>query len=160
MLESVSGHETNVDKAPNSDWNFVEVLFTYEKQEKAQIHLKHWGKGDGYFRQVSLREIKEDQENENLLGDAKRGEEIFWRHPVAGCVNCHTLGGKGSTVGPALDGIASRKDAAYLVESLVNPNAVLAEGYTATAISPMPPMNLILKPQEFEDVKAFILSLK
>ena len=42
----------------------------------------------------------------------------------------------------------------------MNPNAKLAEGYTATPISPMPPMNLILKPQEFADVKAFILSLK
>ena len=61
---------------------------------------------------------------------------------------------------PALDGIASRKDEAYLLESLVNPNAKLAEGYTATPISPMPPLNLILKPQEFADVKAFILSLK
>jgi len=42
----------------------------------------------------------------------------------------------------------------------VDPNAKLAEGYTATPISPMPPMKLILKPQEFEDIRAFILSLK
>jgi hypothetical protein len=70
------------------------------------------------------------------------------------------LKGQGSAVGPALDGIATRKDTAYILESLVNPNAKLAEGYTATPISPMPPMNLILKPQEFADVKAFILSLK
>ena len=61
---------------------------------------------------------------------------------------------------PALDGIASRKDEAYITESLVNPNAQLAEGYVATPISPMPPMGLILKPQEFADVRAFILSLK
>jgi Cytochrome c len=65
-----------------------------------------------------------------------------------------------TAVGPALDDVATRKDAAYILESLVNPNAKLAEGYTATPISPMPPMNLILKPQEFADVKAFIMSLK
>lgn len=160
LMNTAGGHETNADTAPNSDWNFVETIFTHQSQEAAQIHLKHLGKGDGFFSQVSLREIKETEVDKTLLGDAKRGEEIFWKHPVAGCVNCHTLGGKGSTVGPALDGIASRKEAAYLIESLVNPNAALAEGYTATPISPMPPMNLILKPQEFEDVKAFILSLK
>ena len=79
---------------------------------------------------------------------------------VAACMNCHMLEGKGSAVGPALDGIAGRKDEAYLIQSLIEPNAVLAEGYVATPISPMPPMNLILKPQELEDVKAFLFSLK
>jgi hypothetical protein len=46
------------------------------------------------------------------------------------------------------------------MESLVNPNAKLAEGYTATPISPMPPMNLILKPQELADVMTFLQTLK
>jgi hypothetical protein len=43
---------------------------------------------------------------------------------------------------------------------LEDPNAILAETYKATPISPMPPMRLILKPQEFEDVKEFLKSLK
>jgi hypothetical protein len=51
-------------------------------------------------------------------------------------MNCHMLGGKGSPVGPALDGISARKDAAYITQSLVEPNAVLAENYTATPVSP------------------------
>ena len=60
----------------------------------------------------------------------------------------------------ALDGVAAKKDEAYLIESLADPNARLAEGYIATPVSPMPPMRLILKPQEFEDVKAFLMTLK
>mgnify|MGYP000647356075 CR=1 FL=1 len=36
----------------------------------------------------------------------------------------------------------------------------LAKGFEKLGISPMPPMGLILKPQEVADVKAFILSLK
>ena len=95
-----------------------------------------------------------------LAGDAKRGENIFWNHPIAACKNCHVLKNQGSAVGPPLDGIATRKDEAYILESLMNPNAKLAEGFEKLGISPMPPMNLILKPQEFADVKAFILSLK
>ena len=71
-----------------------------------------------------------------VAGDAKRGGDIFWKHPAAACVNCHALGGKESAVGPALDGIAKARDEAYLIESLADPNARLAESYKATPISP------------------------
>ncbi len=144
------------------DWTEVEVTFNSKTRDKASINLLHVGKGDTYFDDVKLCEMIPDAEDDEskLAGDVKRGEKIFWEHPVAACKNCHMLKGQGSAVGPALDGIATRKDAAYILESLVNPNAKLAEGYTATPISPMPPMNLILKPQEFADVKAFIMSLK
>ncbi|MFZ2282142.1 MAG: PVC-type heme-binding CxxCH protein [Prosthecobacter sp.] len=144
------------------DWTEVDVTFNSKTRDKASINLLHVGKGDTYFDDVRLVElIPEIEDDESkLAGDVKRGEKIFWEHPVAACKNCHMLKGQGSAVGPALDGIATRKDAAYILESLTNPNAKLAEGYTATPISPMPPMNLILKPQEFADVKAFIMSLK
>lgn len=144
------------------DWTEVEVIFNSKDRPKASINLLHVAKGDTYFDDVKLCEIIPEAEDDpsKLAGDAKRGETLFWTHPVAACKNCHMLNGQGSAVGPALDGIATRKDAAYIQESLVNPNARLAEGYTATPISPMPPMNLILKPQEFADVKAFIMSLK
>ena len=95
-----------------------------------------------------------------MAGDPGKGRDIFWNHPIAACKNCHMLGGQGSTVGPPLDGIAGRKDEAYITESLLDPNARQAQGYEALKISPMPPMGLILKPQELADVKSFILSLK
>ncbi|MGV3661749.1 MAG: PVC-type heme-binding CxxCH protein [Prosthecobacter sp.] len=144
------------------DWTEVEVVFNSKGRPKASLNLLHVGKGDTYFDDVSLVEMIPEVEDDasKLAGDVKRGETIFWTHPVAACKNCHMLKGQGSSVGPALDGIAGKKDAAYILESLVNPNAKLAEGYIATPISPMPPMNLILKPQEFADVKAFILSLR
>ena len=144
------------------DWTEVEATFNSKTRDKASINLLHVGKGDTCFDDVRLVELTPEIEDDEskLVGDVKRGEKIFWEHPVAACKNCHMLKGQGSAVGPALDGVATRKDAAYILESLVNPNAKLAEGYTATPISPMPPMNLILKPQEFADVKAFIMSLK
>ncbi len=153
--------ETEQDTARESDWNEVEVVFTNKDRDLASINLLHVGKGDGYFDEVRLCELIESQAEEVVLaGNVQRGEEIFWKHPVAACKNCHVLKGQGSTVGPALDGIAGRKDKAYLIESLVNPNGKLAEGFEKLGISPMPPMNLILKPQELADVEAFILSLK
>jgi putative membrane-bound dehydrogenase-like protein len=162
LNDHIGRAETSPKISRTQDWTEVEVVFNSKDRPKASINLLHVGKGDVYFDDVKLCELISEAEDDEskLVGDAKRGEKIFWEHPVAACKNCHILKGQGSAVGPALDGIASRKDAAYILESLVNPNARLAEGYTATPISPMPPMNLILKPQEFADVKAFILSLK
>jgi putative membrane-bound dehydrogenase-like protein len=162
LNDHIGRAETSPKLSRTQDWTEVEVVFNSKGRPKASINLLHVGKGDTYFDDVKLCELimeAEDDESK-LVGDGKRGEKIFWEHPVAACKNCHILKGQGSPVGPALDGIATRKDAAYILESLVNPNAKLAEGYTATPISPMPPMNLILKPQEFADVKAFIMSLK
>jgi len=145
----------------STDWIQVETTFNSEAHEKASINLLHVAWGESLFDDVSLCEqIVADESADLLTGDPKRGEDIFWKHPVAACMNCHMLGGKGSPIGPPLDGIAARKDAAYLEQSLLEPNAILAETYTATPISPMPPMGLILKLQELEDVKAFLGTLK
>jgi hypothetical protein len=43
---------------------------------------------------------------------------------------------------------------------MLEPNAELAKGYEYLQISPMPPMALILQPQEIEDVLSFLGSLK
>lgn len=93
-------------------------------------------------------------------GDATRGAEIFLKHPTGACILCHALNGAGSAVGPAMDGIAGRQDAAYLRRSMLEPNADIAKGYEYLQVSPMPPMGLILQPQEIEDVLTFLGSLK
>jgi putative membrane-bound dehydrogenase-like protein len=147
----------------SSDWTLIEATYNSGSNPKASIMLSHFGKGDSTFDDLKFCElIPQAEPNADAVaaGDVKRGEEIFWKHPVAACMNCHMLGGKGSPVGPALDGIAKTKDEAYLIQSLEDPNAKLAETYKATPVSPMPPMRLILKPQEFEDVKEFLQSLK
>lgn len=93
-------------------------------------------------------------------GDAKRGEELFFNSPTAACASCHTVGGKGGAVGPILDGIAVRATKDYILESLMEPNAKLAKGFENLAISPMPPLGVILKEQELADILAFLGTLK
>ena len=92
-------------------------------------------------------------------GDPKRGEELFYNSPTAACASCHTVRGKGGDVGPILDGIAVRADKAYIVESLMDPNAKLAKGFENLAISPMPPLGVLLKEQELADILAFLSTL-
>jgi mono/diheme cytochrome c family protein len=92
--------------------------------------------------------------------DPKRGEQIFHKHPAA-CVLCHMLKGQGSTVGPALDGLATRATPASIRESLLEPSKVIAKGYEQFGkISPMPPMADIFSPQEISDLEAFLQTLK
>ena len=53
----------------------------------------------------------------------------------------------------AITGIAGQ-DGTYLARWL------MAKGYEVLGVSPMPPMGLILQPQELEDVKVFLQTLK
>ena len=92
-------------------------------------------------------------------GDPKRGEELFFTNPTTQCAACHTVNGKGGDIGPILDGIAIRADKAYIVESLMDPNAKLAKGFENLTISPMPPLGVILKEQELADILAFLQTL-
>jgi mono/diheme cytochrome c family protein len=92
-------------------------------------------------------------------GDPKRGEELFFNNPIAACASCHMVNGKGGDVGPILDGIAVRADKAYILESLMDPNAKLAKGFESLTISPMPPLGVLLKEQELADILAYLQTL-
>lgn len=48
-----------------------------------------------------------------------------------GCASCHDLGGSGADLGPSLYGIGKRMTRAQLIESIIDPNAGIAEGYDA-----------------------------
>jgi len=68
-------------------------------------------------------------------GDAARGRELFFNHPTAQCSRCHRAGGQtGSDVGPDLTGIAAQRDRAYLLESLLDPNAKIAKGFETVVL--------------------------
>jgi len=92
-------------------------------------------------------------------GDVKRGEDLFHNSPVAACASCHMVSGKGGDIGPILDGIAVRSDKAYIEESLMDPNSKLAKGFENLAISPMPPLGVLLKEQELADILAYLQTL-
>ncbi len=69
-------------------------------------------------------------------GDAKKGQDIFMNHIAAQCVRCHNFStGKGSTIGPNLKSIGVQKDRAYILESLVNPQSVIAPGYGTISLT-------------------------
>jgi putative membrane-bound dehydrogenase-like protein len=145
----------------DGDWSEVEAVFNSGNATRGSINILFVARGEGSFDDVRLVELlpAEDPATQLAAGDVVRGEHIFFKHAAA-CVYCHQLRGQGSTVGPALDGIAARKDVAYLRESILEPSKVLAQGYENLSMSPMPPMGDVLTPQELADIQAFLQTLK
>lgn len=68
-------------------------------------------------------------------GDAEAGRAIVFEHIAAQCIRCHKFKGQGGTMGPDLTDVGKRADRRHLVESLVNPNAVIAPGFGMVAVT-------------------------
>ena len=59
-------------------------------------------------------------------GDAKEGQQLFLR---AGCIACHTINADEPPKGPVLSAVAKIYDRAALTESILKPNAKMAQGF-------------------------------
>lgn len=69
-------------------------------------------------------------------GDPVRGKSVLLNHPAGQCTACHKIADSaGSNVGPSLKDIGKRKDRLYLLQSLVDPQSVVAPGYGNIAMT-------------------------
>jgi len=91
-------------------------------------------------------------------GDPERGRDLFLHHEVAQCLRCHAVAGEGGAAGPDLSTVGSRWGRAGLVQSVVEPNAVVAAGFGA--VSAMPPMAQLLTPAQVRDIVAYLSTLQ
>jgi cytochrome c6 len=64
-------------------------------------------------------------------GDPEAGKEVFTNAAQPTCGSCHTYQAAGTTaeVGPNLDETLSGKDAAYVLEQIVNPDSEVTPGF-------------------------------
>ncbi len=69
-----------------------------------------------------------------LEGDPAKGREIFFGK-TAECMKCHLVHGEGGQVGPDLSSLAATRSVKYIVESVLDPGAVIASGFEQTALS-------------------------
>ncbi|QDV45696.1 hypothetical protein Enr13x_55750 [Stieleria neptunia] len=61
-------------------------------------------------------------------GNAARGELIYRRKSLS-CTQCHAIGPAGPVIGPNLVAVGAAAKTKYLVESILRPNAAIAEHY-------------------------------
>jgi len=68
-------------------------------------------------------------------GNAAEGRKIFLEKAEASCQRCHKVGTEGGDVGPDLTRVGTEKTRDYILESLVAPNAKIAQGFETTLIT-------------------------
>ena len=90
-------------------------------------------------------------EEEAPAGDPAAGKALFASN---GCGGCHTFEAAGSSgaVGPNLDEVLEGKDAEFVHQSIVEPNAEVAEGYNAGVM----PSFQQLSEDQVNDLVAFL----
>ncbi|HEY9154169.1 MAG TPA: HEAT repeat domain-containing protein [Opitutaceae bacterium] len=68
-------------------------------------------------------------------GNVSHGRFLFQQNPTLACIRCHKVAGEGGDAGPDLTLIGAKKSPEYLLESVVKPNAKIAEGFDLQTIT-------------------------
>lgn len=88
-----------------------------------------------------------------VKGNAAAGKKVF---DAQGCGSCHTFQPAGSSgnVGPNLSEALKGKDAAFIHQSIVDPNAVIASGFQPNVMPQT--YGSQLSDQQLADLVAFL----
>ena len=81
-------------------------------------------------------------------GDRDKGERLFFGKSA--CAQCHMVNGRGGALGPELTRVGAARSAAYLTDSIREPDKELSQGMTD-------PNNHYVIPPEYETVTAVTL---
>jgi putative membrane-bound dehydrogenase-like protein len=103
----------------------VRRVFLHKDAKLKERAEKVWGQvRPANSREKQGRILAVSQILSKGAGDAGRGEPLAVKH----CMNCHQLFGKGEKVGPDLTA-ADRKNLDVLLMNVIDPSAVIREGY-------------------------------
>ncbi len=113
----------------------LRYLYSAGREEPALVALlKPAAAIETAARELSPEEMKRLLADVREKGDPARGEQVFRRKELS-CLKCHGVGGAGGDTGPDLATVGSSFPADYLVESLLVPNKMIKEGYTAMLVA-------------------------
>ncbi len=78
-------------------------------------------------------ELQRLEHDVKAQGNPERGAHIYER-PALQCVRCHVVNGEGGQLGPALTSIGVTAPTDYLIESLLNPEAAVKDGFALVRV--------------------------
>jgi cytochrome c oxidase subunit II len=128
--DAVKGIETKVSVTPNKMGTFTVVCTELCGLGHAVMRAR--------ARVVSQTKFEDwiaERKRAAAMGGQARGKQLFTQSvgQTAPCGSCHALADAGTEmqIGPNLDEALQGKDAAFVRESIVNPDAAIAEGFSA-----------------------------
>src|SRR5688500_381165 len=80
-----------------------------------------------------VRRLSTAGAQEKASGDPEAGKRIY--ESKGGCVSCHTIHGRGGSLGPELSEVGLRRSLKYLRESLTDPGAHINDVYRAVTVT-------------------------
>jgi mono/diheme cytochrome c family protein len=83
----------------------------------------------------------------------ERGRNLF---QVRGCIGCHKVAGEGQVIGPDLTNVYAEKGEDYIRQSILDPNAVVAEGFQPNIMPPT--FGELLSEDDINDIIAYLAS--
>jgi putative heme-binding domain-containing protein len=127
LLRALDAGKVNPRAVPQE---VVQKMRLHEDKGVARLLAKHWG----HVRPGTPEEKKKEMARVLKIlvsgkGRAPAGKAVFTNL----CAKCHKLFGEGGDVGPELTGY-ERDRAAYWLENIVDPSAVIREEYTTFVI--------------------------
>ena len=105
------------------DTDAVDLLRTWiESMKPDRPFVREWSKGN----LAAFAEINPDRTDE-------LGKQAFSK---AGCAQCHGIGGtRGGGIGPDLTDLGGRQKLSQVIDSIVNPSAIIDKKYASTVIT-------------------------
>ena len=83
---------------------------------------------------LSAEQMEAFLEFVDALGDPTRGEIVYRREALL-CQTCHAIGGAGGSLGPDLTSIGASAPMDYIVDSLLEPQKKIKEGYHVVSVT-------------------------
>jgi putative heme-binding domain-containing protein len=92
------------------------------------------GNVSGDAVQLTPEQLREFAAEVTQLGDPARGEAIY-RRASLNCIKCHAIGPAGGQVGPNMLSLGTTAQLDYIIESLLDPNAKVKEGFNTLVVA-------------------------
>jgi putative heme-binding domain-containing protein len=84
--------------------------------------------------QMSAAEVAAFVAEVRAKGDFKNGMEIY-QQPRLGCIACHSMNGRGGTIGPNLGTLGSAQPIDFIVGAILDPQKEVKEGFTSISVT-------------------------
>lgn len=118
----LTGFDAQIDAGINSDND--KTIFAAKRAKETGASLGGAGKKVG---EMKIEEVKAHAMKEK--GDAKNGERLYVSQ---GCIACHAIDLKAAQKGPYLGASGAKFQRDYLIDSILDPNVVVAQGFQST----------------------------